>query len=315
MVVENLNKKNLSDYIKNEAKELGFYACGISKAQFLKSEAEHVEKWLAKSKHASMYYMERNKDKRYNPALLVDGAKSVISVLYNYYPDKLLPETHGYKISKYAYGKDYHFVLKAKLKALLNKIEKKTGNINARVFVDSAPVLERAWGAKSALGFIGKNTLLINKKGGSFFFLGQIIIDIELYYDESFDEKNYCGSCSACIDACPTDALKPFEVDSNKCISFLTIENKGEISVNFKGKFENYIFGCDICQDVCPWNKRFAFMHDEPAFTPSTELVEMTKSDWESLDKATFKKMFKNTAFERTGYKMLKRNIDFVKES
>jgi epoxyqueuosine reductase len=314
MTFQEPDKKSLTDLIKTEAKELGFFECGISPAGFLEKETGKTEQWLQKGNHAGMDYMERNKEKRYDPSKLVEGAKSVISVLYNYYPPETIPEKDNYIISKYAYGRDYHFVIKEKLRMLLDKIEKKTGKRNARIFVDSAPVLDRAWAAKSGLGFIGKNTMLINRKGGSFFFIGEIIIDLELQYDENVDMANYCGSCTACMDACPTQALKPFEVDARKCISYLTIEHKGDIPGKFKEKFKDRIFGCDICQDVCPWNIRFAKPHREPAFMPKEELLNMTKKEWEELDKPTFKKLFKGTPLERTGYKNLMRNIDFVKK-
>jgi epoxyqueuosine reductase len=303
---------SISGFIKQEAKNLGFFDCGISKVRFLKEDAERVEQWLENGHHATMNYMERNREKRYNPAVLVESAKSVISVLYNYYPKTKIPEKNNYKISKYAYGKDYHFIIKEKLNRLLLKIEEKTGKRTARIFVDSAPVLDRAWAAQSGLGFIGKNTLLINKKGGSFFFIGQIIIDLELQYNEHPDFTNHCGTCTACIDACPTQAIKPFEVDAGKCISFLTIENRNEIPPQFKGKLKNRIFGCDICQDVCPWNLRFARPHNEPLFEPSEQLLAMRKPDWENLDKPTFKKLFKHTPVERTGYKGLMRNIKYI---
>jgi len=305
---------SISDFIKQEANNLGFFDCGISKAEFLKEDSKKVETWLENGHHASMSYMERNREKRYNPELLVEKAKSVITVLYNYYPKTKLPEENNFKISKYAYGKDYHFIIKDKLNQLLSRIEEKTGKRTARVFVDSAPVLDRAWANRSGLGFIGKNTLLINKKGGSFFFIGQIIIDLELSYNEEPDFTNYCGSCTACIDACPTQAIKPFEVDAQKCISFLTIENRDEIPETFKGKLNDWIFGCDICQDVCPWNIRFATPHNEPRFEPSAQLLSMRKPDWENLEKPTFKKLFKNTPVERTGYKGLMRNIEFEAE-
>ncbi len=304
--------KKLSLFIKNEASALGFFDCGISRARFLKKDSERVEQWIENGHHASMSYMERNREKRYNPALLVREAKSVITVLYNYYPKTKLTEENNFKISKYAYGKDYHFIIKEKLNRLLKKIEEKTGERIARVFVDSAPVLDRAWATQSGLGFIGKNTLLINKKGGSFFFIGQIIIDLKLEYNENPDFTNSCGNCTACIDACPTGAIKPFEVDARKCISFLTIENRDEIAEKFKGKMNDWIFGCDICQDVCPWNIRFAKPHNEPLFNPSEQLLTMRKPDWENLDRPTFKKLFKNTPLERTGYKGLMRNIEFA---
>ena len=306
--------EHLSLTIKEQAKVLGFFDCGISKVKFLKKDSERVEQWLEKGQNGSMSYMERNREKRYNPELLVDKAKSVITVLYNYYPKTKITKENNFKISKYAYGKDYHFIIKKKLNRLLTMIEEKTGKRIARIFVDSAPVLDRAWAAQSGLGFIGKNTLLINKKGGSFFFIGQIILDLELAYNENPDFTNYCGSCTACIDACPTHALMPFEVDARKCISFLTIENRDEIPEKYSGKMDDWIFGCDICQDVCPWNIRFAFPHNEPLFEPSAQLLTMRKPDWKNLDKPTFKKLFKHTPVERTDYKGLMRNINFIEK-
>jgi len=315
MPVNQLHLQKLNYFIKQESKALGFFDCGISKVVPLEKDAQKVEQWLKAGHNASMSYLERNKEKRYNPALLVESAKSIITVLYNYFPTINLPEDDNYKISKYAYGKDYHFVIKERLNRLLKKIKNKTGNRNARIFVDSAPVLDRAWAANSSLGFIGKNTLLINKKGGSFFFIGQIIIDLELAYSTSSNPANYCGNCTACIDACPTQAIKPFEVDARKCISYLTIENRDEIPIEFKGKMSDWIFGCDICQDVCPWNIRFASPHNEPLFNPSEQLISMRKPDWEQLDKPVFKKLFKHTPVERTGYKGLLRNIEFLNSS
>ena len=310
MPIHSLNKKALSDFIKTQAKNIGFYNCGISNAGKLTKDAEKMEFWLSQGYNGEMSYLERNKEKRYNPELLVENAKSVITVLYNYYPQQRLDEDDNYKISKYAYGKDYHYIIKEKLSKLLAIIEEKTGKCNARVFVDSAPVLDRAWAHKSGLGFIGKNTLLINKKGGSFFFIGHIIIDLELHYEQDVDFNNYCGSCTKCIDACPTGALKENNVDARSCISYLTIEYKGELPQNLKGKFNNWIFGCDICQDVCPWN-RFSFPHNEPLFEPVYDLQNMTKEQWRNLEKPQFNKLFKNTAIKRTGYNGLKRNIDF----
>jgi len=310
MPQQSLNKKSLSDFIKTTAVNLGFYKCGISKAEHLVKDAEKMEQWLSQGNQGEMSYLERNKDKRYNPELLVENAKSVITVLYNYYPNQKLDEDDNYKISKYAYGKDYHYIVKEKLSKLLTTIEEKTGERNARVFVDSAPVLDRAWAHKSGLGFIGKNTLLINKKGGSFFFIGHIIIDLELHYEQDVDFNNYCGSCTKCIDACPTEALNENFVDARSCISYLTIEYKGELPQNLEGKFNNWIFGCDICQDVCPWN-RFSFPHNEPLFELTHNLQNMTKEQWKVIDKPQFNKLFKNTAVKRTGYNGLKRNIDF----
>ncbi len=308
-----MNKSLLTGFIKAEALKNNFSACGISPVQSLPEDEERMETWLAKGMHGSMQYLERNKEKRYNPAKLVEGAQSVITVLYNYYPDKKLPENNNYKLSKYAYGKDYHFVVKEKLRALLTSIEKKTGKRKARVFVDSAPVLDRAWARHSGLGFIGKNTLLINKKLGSFLFIGHIMIDLELDYD-SEETGNFCGTCTRCIDACPTDALTPFRLDARKCISYLTIENREAIPPEFEGKMRNWIFGCDICQDVCPWN-RFSIPHNEPLFEPSGPLLKMKKQDWENLDKVKFTSLFEESAVQRTGVKGLKRNIEFVAES
>jgi len=311
MPLKSLNKQSLTNFIKAQAKNIGFFDCGVSKAEFLKHDAAKMEHWLSLGNNGEMEYLERNKDKRYNPQLLVENSKSVISVLYNYYPDQKINEPNNYKISKYAYGKDYHYIIKQKLGELLSLIEKKTGERTARIFVDSAPVLDRAWAHKGGLGFIGKNTLLINKKGGSFFFIGQIIIDLELYYENNTDPKNYCGSCTKCIDACPTNAIKDNYIDARSCISYLTIEYRGELPQSLKGKFDNWIFGCDICQDVCPWN-RFASNHDEPLFYPDKKLQNMTKTKWNELDKTQFKSMFKDSPIQRTGFKGFKRNIEFL---
>ncbi len=311
MPIHQLHKENLSAQIKEEARNLGFFGCGIARAERLKDDAARVERWLEKGMQGEMSYLERNREKRYDASKLVEGAQSVITVLFNYFPEKELPDSSYYKISKYAYGKDYHYVIKDKLKKLLEKIEILSGKRTARIFVDSAPVLDRAYARKSGLGFIGKNTLLINRKGGSFFFIGHIILDLELPVDTE-TTANFCGNCTQCIDACPTGALKPFEVDARKCISYLTIEYRGDtIPDTFKGKWNNWIFGCDICQDVCPWN-RGAKAHHEPFFEMSESLIKMKKSHWEALDKPGFKALFKGTAVERTGYKGLKRNIKFL---
>jgi epoxyqueuosine reductase len=301
----------LSESIKREALQLGFTACGISKAGHLPEVEQKMENWLAEGMHGEMLYLERNREKRYNPVLLVEDAQSVVTVLYSYYPKEKLETTNNFHISKYAYGKDYHYIIKDKLKALLEKIEEQTGKRKARVFVDSAPVPDRAWAQKSGLGFIGKNTLLINRKGGSFFFIGHIILDLELAYEES-NPANYCGSCTLCIDACPTGALKAFELDARKCISYLTIEYRGNtLPDGQKENFNNWIFGCDICQDVCPYN-RFATPHNEPLFGMRQELKEMRKTDWYNLKKPKFKQLFKGSPVERTGFKGLRRNIDFL---
>lgn len=306
-----LTKKLLSDFIKKEAVNSGFFDCGISPVKHLPNDQKRMEMWLADKMNAGMSYLERNKEKRYNPALLVENSKSVITVLYNYFPDKLMETEDNFRIAKYAYGNDYHHIIKDKLRVLADEIKSKTGDFGFRVFVDSAPVLDRAWARESGLGFTGKNTSLINKKGGSYFFIGHIICDLDLDY-ENKAVANSCGTCTKCIQACPTNALEPFKLDANRCISYLTIENKGVIPSEFKGKMNNYIFGCDICTDICPWN-RFAKPNNEIAFKPKEELAAMRKNDWINLDKSKFNKLFKGTAFERAGFDGLMRNINFVK--
>jgi len=313
MIIDALRKTRLSSSIKEKALELGFFACGISQAKHLSGDEERVETWLKKGMNGEMKYLERNREKRYDPTRLVEGAKSVITVLYNYKPKETLPEKDNFIISTYAYGKDYHRVIKKKLKQLVAFIEDYAGQRKHRVFVDSAPVPDRAWARRSGLGFIGKNTCLINRKGGSWFFIGHIIIDLELEYEEKEPEKNFCGSCTLCIDACPMGALKPFELDARKCISYLTIAYRGEIPEEFKGKFETWIFGCDICQQVCPWN-RDATPHTEPLFEPSEELKKMQKNDWLSLDINRFNNIFRGTAVMRAGFENIKRNIRFLNE-
>ena len=305
------NRLFYSSLIKQEAANLGFIFCGISKASFLEEEAPRLEAWLKQGMHGEMQYMENHFDKRLDPRLLVDGARSVISLGLNYYTDAV-QEPLSPKISKYAYGTDYHQVIKDKLKQLLETINEKVGEIHGRAFVDSAPVLDRAWAKKAGLGWIGKNTSLINKKTGSFFFLAELIIDLELEYDIA-PTADHCGTCTRCIDACPTDAIvAPYIVDGSRCISYLTIELKNEIPKEFKGKMDNWMFGCDICQDVCPWNK-FSVLHQEPAFAPTPGLLELKKEDWEEISADVFQKVFKNSAVKRTKLKGLKRNIDFLK--
>lgn len=302
-------KKN-TKLIKSKAIDLGFSSCGISKATFLKEEVIRFEKWLKNNMHGKMYYMQNHFDKRLDPRLLLDNAKSVISLLYNYYPNEIISSDNNYIISKYAYGQDYHIIIKEKLKHLIQFINKEIGNVNARTFTDTAPLLEKVWAAKCGLGWIGKNTCLVNKKNGSFSFISEIIIDIELEYNQPIE--NYCGTCTKCIDACPTGAIvKPFIIDANKCISYLTIEYKGDLPTELKDKFNNRIFGCDICQDVCPWNK-FAKPNNEPGFKPNEKLKKMKKDDWVKLDETEFNKIFKNSAVKRTGYKGLMRNIHFL---
>ena len=313
MLVITLQRSKFSNLIKKEAARLGFFACGISKAGNMPENEKRVDEWLNEDLHGEMSWMERNKEKRYDTTKLVPGAKSVITVLYGYSPSEKLPDTNNYKISSYAYGKDYHKVLKDKLHELLEFIKKKTGKRVARVFVDSAPVLDRAWAHKSGLGFIGKNTMLINRKEGSYFYIGHIILDLELDYENEPAEKNFCGSCTLCIKACPTDALQPFKLDARKCISYLTIEHKSEIPKNLKSKFENWIFGCDICQDVCPWN-RDAKPHNEPLFLAPEKLKIMTKDDWHRLNEEQFDSLFNESAVQRSGYQGLKKNIDYLKD-
>ena len=304
-------KQAYTQFIKQEAKRLQFDYCGISKAQFLNEEAPRLEKWLHDNKHGQMQYMENYFDKRLNPTLLVDGAKSVISLLYNYYPTKT-QTTNAPKISKYAYGNDYHEVIKTKLHEFLYTLKQKIGNINGRAFVDSAPVMDKVWAAKSGLGWVGKNTNLINKNNGSFFFIAELIIDVDLEYDTAIPD--YCGTCTRCIDACPTEAItEPYVVDGSKCISYLTIELKNEIPHAFKTKMDNWAFGCDVCQDVCPWN-RFSTATTEPLFSNSTNLLNFTEVEWKDITEETFNVIFKHSAVKRTKYAGLKRNLKFISQ-
>ena len=298
--------------IKTEAKRLGFLSCGISKAEFLEEEAPRLESWLHQNKHGKMHYMENHFDKRLDPTLLVEGSKSVISLTYNYYIDKLQQDPNAPKISKYAYGLDYHYVIKDKLNQLLEFIKEEIGDVHGRAFVDSAPIMEKAWAKKSGLGWIGKNSNLITQKVGSFYFISELIVDLDLEVDHAVTD--HCGSCTACIDACPTEAItEPFQVDGSKCISYFTIELKDNIPNEMKGKLDHWAFGCDVCQDVCPWN-RFSKQHSEPLFNPTPELLSMTKNDWEEITQETFNKVFKKSAVKRTKYTGLKRNIKFLKE-
>ena len=287
-------------------------SCGISKAEFLYDEAPRLEKWLKKNMHGEMKYMENYFDKRLDPTRLVEDAKSVISLSYNYYP-KNFQNNDLTKVSKYAYGKDYHHVIRDKLKLLLEFIKEEIGDVYGRVFVDSAPILEKAWAEKSGIGWIGKNSNLITKQVGSFYFLAELIIDIELEYDSK--EFDHCGDCTACIDACPTEAIvEPYVVDGSKCISYFTIELKDNIPNDYKGKFDNWVFGCDICQDVCPWNK-FSKAHSEPLFDPKSDFVDMSKDEWYEITEETFNKVFDNSALKRAGYNGLKRNLNFIKSN
>lgn len=300
-----------SALIRQKALELGFDFCGFAKADFLEEEAPRLEHWLHQNKHGSMKYMENYFDKRLDPRKLVDGAKSVISLLLNYYPEEVLSD-QTYKISKYAYGKDYHTVIKEKLGRLLDFIRAEIGEVSGRGFVDSAPVMDKAWAKKSGNGWVGKNANLINKQSGSFFFLAELIVDLELEYDGPI--KDYCGTCTKCVDACPTDAIaEPYVVDGSKCISYLTIELKEQIPEEFKGKMEGWAFGCDICQDVCPWNS-FSKPHNQAEFHLTEGLKSMKPKDWEEITQELFNSIFKSSAIKRTKLQGLKRNIEFLRK-
>lgn len=296
--------------IKAEAKRLGFLSCGVSKAGFLEEEAPRLEGWLQANRHGQMAYMENHFDKRLDPTRLVEGAKSVVSLLLNYYPSQT-QNPDSYKISKYAYGQDYHFVIKDKLRLLMEFIHSEIGEVDGRAFVDSAPVLDKAWAAKSGLGWIGKNSNLLSKQVGSFFFIAELIIDLDLDYD--YAVTDHCGSCTACIDACPTQAIvAPYVVDGSKCISYFTIELKENLPSEMKGSFDDWMFGCDVCQDVCPWN-RFSKPHQEPLFDANPELLSFSRKDWDDMTSEVFRKTFKNSAVKRTKFEGLERNIRFLK--
>lgn len=306
------SQKN-SQLIKTEAARLGFSYCGFSKAEFLEEEAPRLEKWLKENRHGKMQYMENYFDKRLDPRLLVEGAKSVISLLLNYYPEQKQKDESAPKISKYAFGKDYHFVIKEKLKSLHHFILENIGEVAGRAFVDSAPVMDKAWAKKSGLGWIGKNANLITTKNGSFFFIAELIVDLELEYDSEI--KDYCGSCTRCIDACPTQAItEAHVVDGSKCISYFTIELKENIPAEMAGKFQNWAFGCDVCQDVCPWN-RFSKAHEEPLLAANSVLLEMSEKDWEEITEDVFAKVFKDSAVKRTKFSGLVRNLNFLKQN
>ena len=305
------NKSKYTTQIKAEAKRLGFLSCGISKAGFLEKEAPRLENWLNKNMHGQMSYMQNHFDKRLDPTKLVEDSKSVISLLLNYYPSEVQKDTKAPKLSKYAYGQDYHFVIKEKLKELTHFIQQEIGDVSGRAFVDSAPVLDKAWAAKSGLGWIGKHSNLLTQQVGSFYFIAELIIDLDLEYDSIVTD--HCGTCTACIDACPTQAItEPYVVDGSKCISYFTIELKEQLPTTMKGKFDHWMFGCDVCQDVCPWNK-FSKPHSEPLFNPHPDLLDMVKKDWEEITEEVFKNLFKKSAVKRTKFSGLKRNIDFLK--
>ena len=297
--------------IQAEAKRLGFAYCGFSKADFLEDEAPRLEQWLQEKKHGEMHFMEEHFDKRLDPRLLVDGAKTVISLMLNYYTDKE-QDASAPKISKYAYGKDYHRVIGKKLKNLLAFIQNEIGEVHGRTFVDIAPVMDKAWAAKSGLGCIGKNSNHINKGSGAFYFLAELIIDLEIEPDSP--TADHCGSCTKCIDACPTQAIiQPYVVDGSKCISYFTIELKDAIPTSMKGQFDDWMFGCDVCQDICPWN-RFSVLHQEQGFVPKKGMLEMNREDWDVLTEDTFKQVFSGSSpLKRAQFSGLKRNIEFLK--
>lgn len=298
-------------FIKEKARELGFFYCGISKADLLEDEIPRFESYLEKGYHGEMKYLENHFEKRMDPRKLVEGSKSVVSLLFNYYPEEQQNNASSFQISKYAYGEDYHFVVKEKLKRFMQAIQEQVGEVGGRFFVDSAPVLDKAWAARSGAGWIGKHSNLITKRQGSFFFIAEMILDLELEPDGPI--KDYCGSCTRCIDACPTDAIvKDKVVDGSRCISYLTIELKNEIPLEFMGKMNDWIFGCDICQDVCPWN-RFSLSHSVDAFKATDGLLGLNKKDWEELSELSFAELFKKSAIKRTGFIGLKRNIRFLK--
>lgn len=306
-----MSRETHAAIVKQIAQRLGFMACGISKADFLADEAPRLESWLTQNYHGEMGYMARNFDKRLDPRKLVPGAKSVVSLLYNYFPSTSQQDKAAPKIARYAYGKDYHRVVKDKLFEFMHEIQQQIGAVEGRVFVDSAPILEKAWAAKSGLGWVGKNTNLIRKQNGSYFFIAELIIDLDLAPDGAVTD--HCGSCTACLDACPTDAfVAPYQLDASKCISYFTIELKDAIPTEVKGQFDNWAFGCDICQEVCPWN-RFSIPHNESDFEPHPELMQLSKNDWEEITEEVFDRLFEVSAVQRTGFSGLKRNLEFLK--
>lgn len=308
-----MDKQELTRRIKAKAKELGFLEVTIAKAEYMEEEARRLTAWLDNDYHGKMSYLADHFDKRVDPRKLIHGAKSVISLSYNYYTEKKQYDECAPKVATYAYGKDYHRVVKKKLLKLFRWIRRELTPIEGRCFVDSGPILERDWAKRSGMGWVGKNTLLLNRERGSYFFLSEIICDLELEYDNPLGD--YCGTCTRCIDACPTDAISPqgYLVDGSKCISYLTIELKDEIPKEFSGKMGNYVLGCDICQEVCPWN-RFSTRHTEPKFEPNEAMLSMTKSDWEEITEEAFDIIFHGSPMKRAQYKGLKRNVAFLNE-
>jgi epoxyqueuosine reductase len=308
-----ITNRERSRIVKLIGHELGFNFTGISKATELTEEARQLENWLNQGRHGEMSYMANHFDKRIDPRILVPGAKSVISLMLNYYSDQVQTDVNAPKLSMYAYGEDYHLVIKRKLKQFVDRIQEEIGEVEGRVFVDSAPVLDKAWAKRGGLGWVGKHSNIINKESGSFFFIAELIVDLELEQDGPV--KDYCGTCTRCIDACPTDAIiEPYIVDGSKCISYLTIELKTEIEKSWKAKLDDWMFGCDICQSVCPWN-RFSKHHSEPTFNPHVDLLNMQKEEWLELTEEVFQSLFKKSAVKRTGYNRLKQTIKLLKEN
>ncbi|MCF8217877.1 MAG: tRNA epoxyqueuosine(34) reductase QueG [Bacteroidales bacterium] len=300
--------------IKQIAKQNGFAFAGIAKARRLDEHEKSLKSYLEQQHHGQMHYMENHFEKRLDPRVLHPGTKSVISLLYNYYPESFYESEAPVKITRYALGKDYHFVVKNRMREMVKEMQQQLGEFSYRVFVDSAPVLERAWAREAGLGWIGKNTMLINPKQGSFFFLAEILADMELAYDKPM-QKDFCGNCRRCIDACPTDALKPYKIDASRCISYLTIENKNEqIPEEFREQYQKWIFGCDICQEVCPWN-RFSITHQEPEFEPHEKLLSLSKQQWQELTREEYQQLFKKSTVKRAKFEGLKRNIHFLNEN
>ncbi len=308
-----MNTAKITSFVRQTAFNLGFSQVGISRAEFMEPEAKQLEKWLNQNYHGKMAYLANHFDKRLDPTLLVPGAKSVVSLLFNYHNPEVQEDPDAPKIAQYAYGKDYHFIIKKILKEYLQILNEEIGEVNGRCFVDSAPVMERDWAKRSGLGWVGKNTLLIHPKAGSYFFLAELIIDLELEPDHPI--KDHCGTCTRCIDACPTEAISPsgYVMDGSKCISYLTIELKENIPEEFAGKMDNWMFGCDICQQVCPWN-RFSKKHNEPELEPHPDLLKMKKSEWEEITKDVFNRIFKKSAVKRAGLNKLKETINFIKK-
>ena len=308
-----MQKVDYKKVIRDKARALGFFHCGFSEANFLEEEAPRLDQWLNNNYHGKMAYMSNHFDKRLDPRLLVDDAKTVVSLLLNYFPEEKQADTSAPKISKYAYGEDYHFVIKDKLTELLEHIKQEIGEVSGRVFVDSAPVMDKVWAKKAGLGWIGKHTNLIHPQNGSFFFIAELIIDLVIEPDGPI--QDYCGTCTKCIDACPTEAIvQPYVVDGSKCISYFTIVLKDELLPSeFKGKMDNWMFGCDVCQDVCPWN-RFSKVTKEDRFKPTLSLLDLTNNDWKNLQLETFDLLFQKSAVKHTKFKGLKRNIQFIQK-